>query len=74
MNLFIKGMVVSLEGYPSIVGAGNNGCFLHYIENSKMKVENDLVNGLGAEYHGYTADVTRTIPANGIFDRAETNL
>jgi Xaa-Pro aminopeptidase len=56
------------EGYPSIVGAGNNGCVLHYIENSKMKLENDLVlMDLGAEYHGYTADVTRTIPANGKF-------
>jgi Xaa-Pro aminopeptidase len=56
------------EGYPSIVGAGNNGCVLHYIENTKMKVENDLVlMDLGAEYHGYTADVTRTIPANGSF-------
>lgn len=56
------------EGYPSIVGAGNNGCVLHYIENSKIKVENDLVlMDLGAEYHGYTADVTRTIPANGTF-------
>ncbi len=56
------------EGYPSIVGAGNNGCVLHYIENSKTKVDNDLVlMDLGAEYHGYTADVTRTIPANGIF-------
>ena len=57
------------EGYPSIVGAGNNGCVLHYIENSKMKVDNDLVlMDLGAEYHGYTADVTRTIPANGKFN------
>lgn len=56
------------EGYPSIVGAGHNGCVLHYIENSKMKVENDLVlMDLGAEYHGYSADVTRTIPANGKF-------
>ncbi len=56
------------EGYPSIVGAGNNGCVLHYIENTKTKVENDLVlMDLGAEYHGYTADVTRTIPANGKF-------
>ncbi|SDB32823.1 Xaa-Pro aminopeptidase [Flavobacteriaceae bacterium MAR_2010_188] len=56
------------EGYPSIVGAGNNGCVLHYIENSKTKVNNDLVlMDLGAEYHGYTADVTRTIPANGKF-------
>jgi len=57
------------EGYPSIVGAGNNGCVLHYIDNSKMKVDNDLVlMDLGAEYHGYTADVTRTIPANGKFN------
>ncbi|WP_156133085.1 aminopeptidase P N-terminal domain-containing protein [Lacinutrix sp. Hel_I_90] len=60
------------EGYPSIVGAGNNGCVLHYIENSKMKVANDLVlMDLGAEYHGYTADVTRTIPANGKFNKEQ---
>ncbi|MEP6261232.1 MAG: aminopeptidase P N-terminal domain-containing protein [Gillisia sp.] len=56
------------EGYPSIVGAGNNGCVLHYIENNKLQVGNELVlMDLGAEYHGYTADVTRTIPANGKF-------
>jgi len=56
------------EGYPSIVGGGNNGCILHYIENNKPKVGDDLVlMDLGAEYHGYTADVTRTIPANGKF-------
>ncbi len=56
------------EGYPSIVGAGSNGCVLHYIENSKTTVEGDLVlMDLGAEYHGYTADVTRTIPSNGKF-------
>ena len=56
------------EGYPSIVGGGNNGCILHYIENNKTEVGNDLVlMDLGAEYHGYTADVTRTIPANGKF-------
>ncbi|MCH3885101.1 aminopeptidase P N-terminal domain-containing protein [Tenacibaculum aquimarinum] len=56
------------EGYPSIVGAGNNGCILHYIENNRTHVDNDLVlMDLGAEYRGYTADVTRTIPANGKF-------
>jgi Xaa-Pro aminopeptidase len=57
------------EGYPSIVGAGNNGCVLHYIENSKTSVEGDLVlMDLGAEYRGYTADVTRTIPSTGKFN------
>ncbi|MGJ8593817.1 MAG: aminopeptidase P N-terminal domain-containing protein [Aquaticitalea sp.] len=63
------------EGYPSIVGAGNNGCVLHYIENTKMKLENDLVlMDLGAEYHGYTADVTRTIPANGKFSSEQKEI
>ncbi|MEM1137752.1 MAG: aminopeptidase P N-terminal domain-containing protein [Bacteroidota bacterium] len=60
------------EGYPSIVGAGANGCVLHYITNNKMRVGNDLVlMDLGAEYRGYTADVTRTIPANGKFTKEQ---
>ncbi len=60
------------EGYPSIVGGGSNGCILHYIENNKTKVGDDLVlMDLGAEYRGYTADVTRTIPANGKFSKEQ---
>lgn len=57
------------EGYPSIVGAGHNGCVLHYIDNYKPKIEEGelILMDLGAEYHGYTADVTRTIPVNGTF-------
>lgn len=56
------------EGYPSIVGAGENGCILHYIDNLKPRLSDELVlMDLGAEYHGYTADVTRTIPADGTF-------
>jgi Xaa-Pro aminopeptidase len=55
-------------GYPSIVGAGNNGCVLHYVENAKLSVGKQmLLMDVGAEYHNYTADVTRTIPANGKF-------
>jgi Xaa-Pro aminopeptidase len=56
------------EGYPSIVGAGENSCILHYESNRKKLVSNDLlVCDVGAEYHGYSADVTRTIPVNGKF-------
>lgn len=56
-------------GYPSIVGAGNNGCVLHYIESAKPTIANNelVLMDVGAEYKGYTADVTRTIPANGKF-------
>jgi len=63
------------EGYPSIVGAGNNGCVLHYVDNNKTKIEGELVlMDLGAEYHGYTADVTRTIPASGKFSTEQKTI
>ena len=63
------------EGYPSIVGGGNNGCILHYVENSKQNVGSELVlMDLGAEYHGYSADVTRTIPANGKFSKEQKEI
>ncbi|RYY55662.1 MAG: M24 family metallopeptidase [Chitinophagaceae bacterium] len=59
-------------GYGSIVGAGENGCILHYMENTKTKVGSSLLlMDVGAEYHGYSADVTRTIPANGKFSENE---
>jgi Xaa-Pro aminopeptidase len=55
-------------GYGSIIGAGANGCVLHYMENTKTRIGNEmLLMDVGAEYHGYTADVTRTVPANGKF-------
>lgn len=56
------------EGYSPIVGSGANGCILHYDANIRQKLNNDLLlMDVGAEYHGYTADVTRTLPANGKF-------
>jgi Xaa-Pro aminopeptidase len=62
-------------GYGSIVGAGENGCTLHYMENTKTKIGNSmLLMDVGAEYHGYTADVTRTVPANGKFSAAERQI
>lgn len=62
-------------GYGSIVGAGENGCVLHYMENTKTKVGNSLIlMDVGAEYHGYTADVTRTIPAKGKFSAEEKTI
>ena len=56
-------------GYPSIVGAGHNGCILHYIDNYKPNITSKemILMDLGAEFHGYTADITRTIPISGKF-------
>jgi len=62
-------------GYPSIVGAGNNGCVLHYVENNVTNVGDRMVlMDVGAEYHGYSADVTRTFPASGKFTEEQKQI
>jgi len=59
-------------GFPSIIGAGENSCILHYTSNRKKLQDNDLVVvDIGAEYHGYSADVTRTFPVNGKFTKEQ---
>ena len=57
------------EGYPPIVGSGENTCILHYEENSRTSIDSgDLVlMDVGAQYGGYSADVTRTFPVDGTF-------
>ncbi len=55
-------------GFPSIIGSGPNSTTLHYDVNRRTIQDGDLVvMDVGAEYGQYTADVTRTVPANGRF-------
>jgi Xaa-Pro aminopeptidase len=55
-------------GYTTIVGAGENATILHYTENRCAVADGDLVLvDAGCEYDHYTADITRTWPANGRF-------
>ncbi len=62
----------SAPAYPSIVGSGANGCILHYIENSGVLSEGDLVLiDAGCEYQGYAADITRTFPVSGRFSEEQ---
>lgn len=59
-------------GYASIVGAGINSCILHYTTNrDRMQNGDVLLMDCGAEYHGYTSDITRTFPVNGVFSREQ---
>ena len=63
------------QGYPSIVGGGANACILHYETDDRQRLDNDLVlMDCGAEYHGYSADVTRTVPPSGRFGPAQRQL
>lgn len=62
-------------GYSTIVGAGENATILHYIENRCAIADGDLVLvDAGCEYDHYTADVTRTWPANGRFSPAQRRV
>ncbi|MGN6153759.1 MAG: aminopeptidase P N-terminal domain-containing protein [Lysobacteraceae bacterium] len=61
--------------YGSIVGAGENGCVLHYRANNAPAKDGMLVLvDAGAEYRGYAADITRTFPVNGRFTPAQRAL
>ena len=53
-------------GFPSIVGSGENSVTLHYETNRRTTQPGDVVViDIGAEFLGYSADVTRTIPVGG---------
>jgi Xaa-Pro aminopeptidase len=61
--------------YPSIVGGGNNGCVLHYVENKDALRDGDLVLiDAGCELECYASDITRTFPVNGRFNEAQRQL
>lgn len=56
------------QGYGSICGSGPNTSILHYTDNRRVMNEGELIlMDIGAEYHGYTADITRTVPVSGKF-------
>jgi Xaa-Pro aminopeptidase len=68
----------SHDGWPaygSIVGAGSNGCVLHYVANNAIAADGELVLiDAGAEYRGYAADITRSFPVNGRFSPEQRQL
>ena len=52
--------------FTTIVAAGVNACTLHYSANDSRVGADDLVLvDAGADYDGYAADITRTVPASG---------
>jgi Xaa-Pro aminopeptidase len=56
------------EGYAPIVGAGFNSTVLHYSRlRSRIEPGDVVVLDVGGEYSGYSADITRTLPADGKF-------
>ncbi len=61
--------------YGSIIASGDNARVLHYTENNRACKDGDLIlMDFGAEYRGYCADLTRTIPVNGKFGRRQKTV
>ena len=54
--------------YTPIIGSGKNACVLHYIENHHRCQDGEMVLlDVAAEFNGWNADMTRTVPVNGRF-------
>jgi Xaa-Pro aminopeptidase len=63
------------EGYAPIVGAGPNSTALHYDKLSRKIEDGDIVVlDVAAQYAGYSADITRTIPANGKYTARQREI
>ena len=65
----------SHDAYESIVAGGNNANTLHYVKNSQILKEGDLMLiDAGCEWNYYASDITRTTPINGKFSPSQKAL
>jgi Xaa-Pro aminopeptidase len=63
------------HAYEPIVGAGANGTVLHYCDLDQVVKDGDLiVIDCAAACGGYASDVSRTLPANGVFTPEQREL
>ncbi len=63
------------EGYSSIIASGDNARVLHYVFNNNQCKDGELIlMDFGAEYGGYNADLTRTVPVSGKFTSRQKDV
>lgn len=61
--------------YLPIIATGKNACCLHYVANSSVCRDGELLLlDVAAAYANYNADMTRTIPVNGRFTRRQKQV
>lgn len=61
--------------YGMILASGDRARTLHYVENNQECKDGELIlMDFGAEYGGYCADLTRTIPVNGKFTKRQKTV
>lgn len=65
----------SREAYGSIIASGDRARTLHYVSNNQECKDGELIlMDFGAQYGGYNADLTRTVPVNGKFTRRQKTV
>lgn len=63
------------EAYGSIIASGNRARTLHYVFNNEECKDGELIlMDFGANYGGYAADLTRTVPVNGKFTKRQNEI
>ena len=63
------------EAYGSIIASGDRARTLHYVSNNQQCLDGELIlMDFGAEYGGYNADLTRTVPVNGKFSKRQREV
>lgn len=63
------------EAYGSIIASGDRARTLHYVSNNQECKAGELIlMDFGAEYGGYCADLTRTVPVNGKFTKRQKEV
>jgi Xaa-Pro aminopeptidase len=61
--------------FPPIVASGENATILHYEKNASKIGENELILiDVGAKYQEYDADISRTFPASGRFNKRQREV
>jgi Xaa-Pro aminopeptidase len=61
--------------YGSIIASGDRARTLHYVANNQECKDGEMVlMDFGAEYGGYNADLTRTVPVNGKFTKRQKEV
>lgn len=63
------------QAYGCIIASGDRARTLHYVFNNQQCKDGELLlMDFGAEYGGYCADLTRTVPVNGKFTKRQKEV
>ncbi|MDR1703200.1 MAG: aminopeptidase P N-terminal domain-containing protein [Clostridiales bacterium] len=74
-DFHLKKSGVTEHGFNTIAAAGKNATVLHYHDNNSKAADGDLILfDLGAAWNHYSADISRTIPVNGVFTPRQREL